>query len=98
MEFNPLDIVVATRTHRDLNAFSGAWKWSHKRACVWIPDAAAVEAGRMNSEKARTLSMRPVLKRRAYSVANRPTMILDVNSRVETKPKEAELRLWDGVL
>jgi para-nitrobenzyl esterase len=33
-----------------------------------------------------------------YNVGNRPTMILDVNSRVEQKPNEAELRLWDGVL
>ena len=33
-----------------------------------------------------------------YSVANRPTMILDTTSRVEKKPNEAELRLWDGVL
>ena len=33
-----------------------------------------------------------------YSVANRPTMILDTESRVEDKPNEAELRLWDGVL
>jgi para-nitrobenzyl esterase len=28
----------------------------------------------------------------------RNTMILDVQSRVEEKPQEAELRLWDGVL
>ncbi len=33
-----------------------------------------------------------------YSIANRPTMILDTESRVEDKPNEAELRLWDGVL
>jgi para-nitrobenzyl esterase len=33
-----------------------------------------------------------------YTVANRPTMILDVTSRVEERPNEAELRLWDGVL
>jgi len=33
-----------------------------------------------------------------YSVANRPTMILDTESRVEDKPQEAELRLWDGAL
>jgi para-nitrobenzyl esterase len=33
-----------------------------------------------------------------YSIANRHTMILDTTSRVEEKPNEAELRLWDGVL
>jgi para-nitrobenzyl esterase len=32
-----------------------------------------------------------------YSIATRPTMILDTESRVEQKPNEAELRLWDGV-
>ncbi len=33
-----------------------------------------------------------------YSIATRPTMILNTESRVEDKPNEAELRLWDGVL
>ncbi len=33
-----------------------------------------------------------------YTSATRPTMILDTESHVETKPAEAELRLWDGVL
>ena len=33
-----------------------------------------------------------------YSRETRPTMILDVQSRVEERPQEAELRLWDGVL
>jgi para-nitrobenzyl esterase len=33
-----------------------------------------------------------------YTATNRPTLILDVTSRVEYKPNEAELRLWDGVL
>jgi len=33
-----------------------------------------------------------------YSVETRPTMVLDTESRVEQKPQEAELRLWDGVL
>jgi len=34
----------------------------------------------------------------AYRSDTRPTMVLDAQSRVETKPNEAELRLWDGVL
>jgi para-nitrobenzyl esterase len=33
-----------------------------------------------------------------YNVQTRPTMVLDVVSRVEEKPQEKELRLWDGVL
>jgi para-nitrobenzyl esterase len=33
-----------------------------------------------------------------YSSDTRPTMILDVQSRVEQKPQEAELRLWDNIL
>jgi len=33
-----------------------------------------------------------------YSTPTRPTMILDTQSRVEDKPAEAELRLWDGAL
>jgi para-nitrobenzyl esterase len=33
-----------------------------------------------------------------YSTTTRPTMILDTESRVEQKPAETELRLWDTVL
>ncbi len=33
-----------------------------------------------------------------YSAAERPTMVLNTQSRVETRPQEAELRLWDGAL
>jgi len=33
-----------------------------------------------------------------YSTATRSTMILDRTSRVEQRPNEAELRLWDGML
>jgi para-nitrobenzyl esterase len=33
-----------------------------------------------------------------YDAAARPTMVLDAESRVEQKPQEAELRLWDGLL
>ena len=33
-----------------------------------------------------------------YSAARRPTMILNVESRVEERPQELELRVWDGVL
>ena len=33
-----------------------------------------------------------------YSSSTRPTMILDTQSRVEQRPQDAELRLWDGVL
>ena len=33
-----------------------------------------------------------------YSVETRPTMILDTQCRIEEKPQDAELRLWDGVL
>ncbi|MGI4789632.1 MAG: carboxylesterase/lipase family protein [Janthinobacterium lividum] len=33
-----------------------------------------------------------------YRPQERPTMILDVQSRVEQRPQEAELRLWDGSL
>jgi para-nitrobenzyl esterase len=33
-----------------------------------------------------------------YSANSRATMILDVESHVEERPQEAELRLWDGVL
>jgi para-nitrobenzyl esterase len=33
-----------------------------------------------------------------YNSATRPTMIFDTQNRVEFKPEEAELRLWDGVL
>jgi para-nitrobenzyl esterase len=33
-----------------------------------------------------------------YRSDERPTMVLDTHSRVEDKPQEAELRLWDGVL
>ncbi len=34
----------------------------------------------------------------AYEASNRQTMILNETSHVETKPQEAELRLWDGAL
>ncbi len=34
----------------------------------------------------------------AYKTATRPTMMLDSASRVEERPQEAELRLWDHVL
>lgn len=33
-----------------------------------------------------------------WTAANRETMLLSDNSKVEAKPQEAELRLWDGVL
>jgi para-nitrobenzyl esterase len=33
-----------------------------------------------------------------YSSETRETMVLDGVSRVETRPQEAELRLWDEVL
>ena len=33
-----------------------------------------------------------------WTAGNRETMLLSDNSRVETRPQEAELRLWDGVL
>jgi len=33
-----------------------------------------------------------------YRSDTRPTMVLDTQSRVDQKPHEAELRLWDGVL
>lgn len=33
-----------------------------------------------------------------YNPRGRPTMVLDRTSRVEMRPQEAELRLWDGVL
>lgn len=33
-----------------------------------------------------------------YSLEGRETMVLDVASKVEARPMEAELRLWDGVL
>jgi para-nitrobenzyl esterase len=33
-----------------------------------------------------------------YSSGARETMVLDAASRVEEKPQEAELRLWDGVM
>ncbi len=33
-----------------------------------------------------------------YNSATRPTMVFDTQDRVEQKPQEAELRLWDGVL
>jgi para-nitrobenzyl esterase len=33
-----------------------------------------------------------------YTLEERRTMIFDAQSRVEAKPQEAELRLWDGVL
>lgn len=34
----------------------------------------------------------------AYRSDTRPTMVFDTQNRVETKPNEAELRLWNGVL
>ena len=33
-----------------------------------------------------------------YTVEDRPTMMLDRTSRVEMRPQERELRMWDGVL
>ena len=33
-----------------------------------------------------------------YSIETRETMVFDAVSRVESKPQEAELRLWDGVM
>jgi len=33
-----------------------------------------------------------------YNSTTRPTMIFDTQNHVETKPQEAEMRLWDGVL
>ncbi len=33
-----------------------------------------------------------------YSSETRETMVFDVKSRVEQRPQEAELRLWDGVI
>ena len=34
----------------------------------------------------------------AFNSNTRPTMIFDNRCRVELKPQEAELRLWEGVL
>ena len=33
-----------------------------------------------------------------YNSTTRPTLVFDAQNRVELKPQEAELRLWDGVL
>jgi para-nitrobenzyl esterase len=33
-----------------------------------------------------------------YTLEARATMVLDTVSRVEERPQQAELRLWDGVL
>ena len=33
-----------------------------------------------------------------YTSGERATMLFDAQSRVEPRPQEAELRLWDGVL
>jgi para-nitrobenzyl esterase len=33
-----------------------------------------------------------------YNVQTRPTLVFDAQNRVEQRPQEAELRLWDGVL
>jgi para-nitrobenzyl esterase len=33
-----------------------------------------------------------------YNAQTRPTLVFDVQNRLERKPQEAELRLWDGVL
>jgi para-nitrobenzyl esterase len=33
-----------------------------------------------------------------YGSGTRETMVFDVTSRVEAKPQEAEMRLWDGLL
>jgi para-nitrobenzyl esterase len=33
-----------------------------------------------------------------YSIESRETMVFDAVSRVEARPQEAELRLWDGVM
>lgn len=33
-----------------------------------------------------------------YTSAERPTMVFDRTSRIENRPQERELRLWDGVL
>ena len=33
-----------------------------------------------------------------YNSTDRPTMMIDLNCRVEIRPQEAELRLWDGFL
>jgi len=33
-----------------------------------------------------------------YNAATRPTMVFDTQNRVEKRPQEAELRLWDGIL
>jgi para-nitrobenzyl esterase len=33
-----------------------------------------------------------------YKLGSRPTMILNVDSRVEKKPQDAELQLWEGLL
>ena len=33
-----------------------------------------------------------------YNASRRPTMVFNTQSRVENKPNEAELRLWDGVM
>jgi para-nitrobenzyl esterase len=34
----------------------------------------------------------------AYHPGDRPTLVLDTQSRVEMRPQDAELHLWDGVL
>jgi para-nitrobenzyl esterase len=34
----------------------------------------------------------------AYNPDTRITMVFDTQNRVEQRPQEAELRLWDGVL
>jgi para-nitrobenzyl esterase len=34
----------------------------------------------------------------AYTASQRATMLLDTTSRVELRPQEEELRIWDGVL
>ncbi len=78
---------------------------------VWDRPSAAVENATQEAAMALTMHQAWVASLRgetpaaeglpewpAYSSTDRPTMVFDNLSRVETKPQEAELRLWDGLL
>jgi len=78
---------------------------------VWNRPSADVENAAAEAELARQMSHAWIAFLRGeeprstglprwprYRSSTRPTMVFDTPSRMEQKPQEAELRLWDGVL
>jgi para-nitrobenzyl esterase len=88
LAFHSLDVgLVWDRPHNSVDnaaAEAALAKQIHEAWCAFIKGGAPTAAG---------LPVWP-----QYSSSERATMLLDAASRVERKPQQEELRLWDGVL